>query len=71
MTAWTTRRPGSLQPQIERLLPLEVGSVMINNSAPDAFGPWAGFLILCGYTVLGEQLAAACSPAWHLVCQGT
>jgi ABC-2 type transport system permease protein len=44
--------PGSLQPQIERLLPMEIGSVMINNSAPDAFGPWAGFLILCGYTVL-------------------
>jgi hypothetical protein len=44
--------PGSLQHQIERLLPLEIGSVMINNSAPDAFGPWAGFLILCGYTVL-------------------
>jgi hypothetical protein len=44
--------PGSLQHQVERLLPLEIGSVMVNNSAPDAFGPWAGFLILCGYTVL-------------------
>jgi ABC-type transport system involved in multi-copper enzyme maturation permease subunit len=44
--------PGSLQYQIERVLPLEIGSAMINNPAPDAFGPWAGFLILCGYTVL-------------------
>ena len=44
--------PGSLEHQIERLLPLEIGSVMINNSAPEAFGPWAGLLILCGYTAL-------------------
>jgi ABC-2 type transport system permease protein len=43
--------PSPLQHQIERLLPLEIGSVMINNSAPDAFGPWTGFFILCGYTV--------------------
>jgi ABC-2 type transport system permease protein len=44
--------PGSLEYQIERLLPLEIGSAMINNPAPDAFGPWTGFLILCGYTAL-------------------
>jgi ABC-2 type transport system permease protein len=44
--------PGSLQYQIERLLPLEIGSAMINNPGPDAFGPWIGFLILCGYTAL-------------------
>jgi hypothetical protein len=44
--------PSPLQHQIERLLPLEIGSVMVNNSAPDAFGPWAGFFIVCGYTVL-------------------
>lgn len=25
---------------------------MINNPAPDAFAPWTGFLILCGYTAL-------------------
>jgi hypothetical protein len=42
--------PSPLQHQIERLMPLEIGSVMINNSAPDAFGPWTGFFILCGYT---------------------
>jgi ABC-2 type transport system permease protein len=42
--------PNSLQHQIERLLPASIGSVMINNSVPDAFGPWTGFLILCGYT---------------------
>jgi ABC-type transport system involved in multi-copper enzyme maturation permease subunit len=50
--------PGSLQHQIERLLPLEIGSVMINNSAPDAFGPWTGFVILCGYTAVILVLGA-------------
>jgi ABC-2 type transport system permease protein len=44
--------PGSLQYQVERLLPLEIGSAMINNPAPDAFGPWTGFGILCAYTAL-------------------
>jgi ABC-2 type transport system permease protein len=44
--------PNSLQHPIERLLPLSIGSVMINNSVPDAFGPWTGFLILCGYTAV-------------------
>ena len=44
--------PGTLQDQIERLLPLEIGSAMISNPPPDAFGPWTGFLILCGYTAL-------------------
>jgi ABC-2 type transport system permease protein len=51
--------PGSLQYQIERLLPLETGSAMINNPAPGAFGPWAGFFILCGYTVLILALGTA------------
>jgi ABC-2 type transport system permease protein len=44
--------PGSLQYQVERVLPLEIGAAMIGNPAPDAFGPWAGFFILCGYTAL-------------------
>jgi ABC-2 type transport system permease protein len=44
--------PGSLQYQIERLLPLEIGSALINNPVPDAFGPWTGFFILCGYTLV-------------------
>lgn len=42
--------PNSLQHPIERFLPASIGSVMINNSVPDAFGPWTEFLILCGYT---------------------
>ena len=42
----------SLQYQIERLLPVEIGSAMINNPAPDAFGRWTGFLIICGYTAV-------------------
>lgn len=44
--------PGSLQHQIERLLPLEIGSAMIGDAGPGAFGPWAGLLIICGYAVL-------------------
>jgi len=44
--------PGSLEYQVERLLPLEIGSAIIGNPSPDAFGPWTGFLILCGYTAL-------------------
>jgi ABC-2 type transport system permease protein len=44
--------PGSLQHQIERLLPVEIGAAMIGNPAPDALGPWTGFLVLCGYTAL-------------------
>jgi len=44
--------PGSLQDQIERLLPLEIGSAMINDPAPAAFGPWTGFFVLCGYTAV-------------------
>jgi len=50
--------PGSLEYQVERLLPLEIGSAMIGNPSPDAFGPWAGFLILCGYTALILALGA-------------
>jgi ABC-2 type transport system permease protein len=44
--------PSPLQHQIGRLLPLAIGSAMINNPAPAAFGPWTGFFILCGYTAL-------------------
>lgn len=44
--------PGSLEYQIERVLPLEIGSAIINNPSPDAFGPWTGLLILCGYTAV-------------------
>jgi hypothetical protein len=45
----------SLQYQIERLLPLEIGLATISNPAPHAIGPWTGFLIFFGYTarVLG------------------
>jgi hypothetical protein len=25
---------------------------MIGNPSPEAFGPWTGFPILCGYTAL-------------------
>jgi ABC-2 type transport system permease protein len=44
--------PSSLGDQIARFLPLSIGSVMINNSVPHAFGPWTEFAFLCGYTVV-------------------
>ena len=52
--------PSSLQNQILRFLPSEIGSVMVNSTganpvaldASHAFGLWVGFFILCGYTVL-------------------
>jgi ABC-2 type transport system permease protein len=44
--------PKSIGNDIERFLPESVGSVMINDPVPRAFGPWAEFAILCGYTVV-------------------
>lgn len=44
--------PSSIGDNIERFLPEEVGSVMINNAIPRGFGPWTEFAILCGYTVI-------------------
>lgn len=44
--------PGSLQDQVERLLPLQIGSALVGDAAPHAFGPWPGLAILCGYTVV-------------------
>ena len=44
--------PNSIQHAIVRLLPVSIGSVMVKNAVPDAFGPWTGFGILCGYTAL-------------------
>jgi ABC-type transport system involved in multi-copper enzyme maturation permease subunit len=44
--------PNSLENDIERFLPESVGSVMINNPVPRAFGPWTEFAILCGYTAV-------------------
>jgi ABC-2 type transport system permease protein len=48
--------PSSIGNQIARLLPLSIGSVMTNNSVPNAFGPWTELAILCGYTVLALAL---------------
>ena len=50
--------PNSIGNQIARLLPLSIGSVMTNNSVPNAFGPWTELAILCGYTVLALALGA-------------
>jgi hypothetical protein len=48
--------PSSIGNQVARLLPLSIGSVMTNNSVPNAFGPWTEFAILCGYTALALAL---------------
>lgn len=48
--------PEPLQYQVERLLPLSIGSAIINDPTPHAFGPWVGLLILCAYTVLSLVL---------------
>jgi ABC-2 type transport system permease protein len=50
--------PSSIANQIARFLPLSIGSVMTNNSVPNAYGPWTEFAILCGYTVLALALGA-------------
>jgi ABC-type transport system involved in multi-copper enzyme maturation permease subunit len=44
--------PSSIENNVERFLPESVGSVMIDNPVPRAFGPWTGFALLCGYTVV-------------------
>jgi hypothetical protein len=44
--------PSSLQNQIERFLPLEIGSVMVNDTHLGDFGPWVGLCILCGYAAV-------------------
>jgi ABC-2 type transport system permease protein len=44
--------PKSIGNDIERFLPMSVGSAMVNNPVPRAFGPWTEFAIFCGYTLL-------------------
>lgn len=48
--------PKSIGDDIERFLPLSIGSVMINDPVPHSFGPWTEFSILCAYTVLALAL---------------
>ncbi|HUB70000.1 MAG TPA: ABC transporter permease subunit [Acidimicrobiales bacterium] len=50
--------PGSLQYQVERLQPLTIGSVMVDDHVPHAFGPWGGLAVVCGYTALALGLGA-------------
>ena len=49
--------PGSLQHQIERFLPLEIGSAMINDATPGSFGPWTGLMLVVGYSAVMLALA--------------
>lgn len=51
--------PGSLQHQIERLLPLMIGETIVGNPGPGSFGPWTGLLIMCGYVALALAVGTA------------
>ena len=44
--------PSSIGNVVERFLPESVGSAMINNPVPHAFGPWTGLALLGGYAVV-------------------
>jgi ABC-2 type transport system permease protein len=50
--------PDPLQYQVERPLPLSIGSAMVNDPPPHAFGPSVGLLILSGYTLVALALGA-------------
>jgi hypothetical protein len=43
--------PNSLQFDIRRFLPLQIGGVMmsVNNGQAHSFAPWTGFFVLCIY----------------------
>jgi ABC-2 type transport system permease protein len=43
--------PNSLQFDIRRFLPLQIGGVMMSVTSPNphSFAPWTGFLVLCVY----------------------
>ena len=45
--------PNSLQFDIRRFLPLQIGGVMmsVNTQNAHSFGPWTGFFVLCIYAV--------------------
>lgn len=45
--------PSSLQDDINRYLPANIGTVMLtaNYQGTDPFGPWTSFALLCGYAV--------------------
>lgn len=52
--------PSSWGPDVVRWLPGEAGSQVLQlTSSADAFGPWAGFAVLCGYLVVAFGAAVA------------
>jgi len=49
--------PMSMQVDIRRYLPSEIGNVMLSAHTPaHVFAPWTGMLLLAGYTVIGGVL---------------
>ena len=47
--------PQSIQQTVRHYLPANIGNQLIEyhpGSAPDAFSPWVGFAILCGYAAV-------------------
>ena len=52
--------PSSWGPDVTRWLPGDAGSQVLQlTTSADAFGPWAGFAVLCGYLVVAFGAAVA------------
>ncbi|MGH9298105.1 MAG: ABC transporter permease, partial [Acidimicrobiales bacterium] len=47
-----TALPSSIGREIERFLPDRIGGAIISAHMGDAFAPWIGLLLLCGYAAL-------------------
>ena len=44
--------PNSLANQIEKFMPDQIGAAVVSLHQSDAFGPWTGLLLICGYAAL-------------------
>jgi ABC-type transport system involved in multi-copper enzyme maturation permease subunit len=51
--------PSSFSDDVNRFLPQQIGTVMMtaHYHGSDSFGPWTGFLLLCGYAVAALVIA--------------
>jgi ABC-type transport system involved in multi-copper enzyme maturation permease subunit len=50
--------PISLQHEVQRYLPFEIGATLTDNIEPASFSPWVGLLVLCGYTAAALGIGA-------------
>lgn len=51
--------PSSFSDDVSRFLPQQIGTVMMtaHYHGSDTFGPWTGFLLLCGYAAISLVIA--------------